>query len=304
MTRRMKLMAALKRGAIAVLAAFSLATPGRAADPRPPLVVAEAGDPAQLQRRFESVGTLLEKSSAARQIEASGVPAATDKHTQAKETYRRAQAAFASGDHAGAAKLLSEASLTMFEAVRAAAPEQVTGQKEEGDFNRRLESVKALLAAQKRISVEKSAQGANERNIRQIEDLLAEAQRLAKAQQLSKARSLLDQAYVMAKSSISSMRTGDTLVRSLNFASKEEEYHYELDRNDTHQMLIKVLVEEKTGGQMDAMMRGFLERAGELRGQGEASAARGDHARAVDLLERSTAELVKAIRNAGIYIPG
>ena len=39
------------------------------------------------------------------------------------------------------------------------------------------------------------------------------------------------------------MRSGDTLVRSLNFASKEEEYRYEIDRNDTHQMLIKVLVE-------------------------------------------------------------
>jgi hypothetical protein len=52
------------------------------------------------------------------------------------------------------------------------------------------------------------------------------------------------------------------------------------------------------------MIRTYLDRARALRGQAETAAGKGDHAAAVRLLEDSTAELVKAIRNAGIYIPG
>jgi len=101
------------------------------------------------------------------------------------------------------------------------------------------------------------------------------------------------------------VRQGDTLVRSLNFASKEEEYVYELDRNDTHQMLIKVLLDEKRGsGSIDGMLKGYVDKAQALRGQAQSAAQRKDWTDGIRLLEESTAELVRAIRNAGIYIPG
>ena len=44
--------------------------------------------------------------------------------------------------------------------------------------------------------------------------------------------------------------------------------------------------------------------AGMYRRRGEAQAARGDHASAVDTLEKSTKELIRAIRSTGVYIPG
>jgi len=89
-------------------------------------------------------------------------------------------------------------------------------------------------------------------------------------------------------------------------ASKEEEYHYEIDRNDTHLMLIKVLVEEKRANNpaLDQQVQGFVVKAKDLRTAAETAAAKRDHAQAVKLLEDSTVELVRAIRNAGIYIPG
>jgi hypothetical protein len=98
------------------------------------------------------------------------------------------------------------------------------------------------------------------------------------------------------------LRSGDTLVRSLNFASKEEEYHYEIDRNNTHQMLIRILVEERKAAD-DAIQR-YVGQAQQLRTRAEEAAGRKDFSDAVKLLEDSTAELVRAIRNAGIYIPG
>ena len=97
------------------------------------------------------------------------------------------------------------------------------------------------------------------------------------------------------------MRSGDTLVRSLDFATKEEEYRYELDRNDTHQMLVRVLLEGKprTPGQQT-----FIDKALQLRGEADAAAVGRDHTAAVKLLEESTRELIRAIRSAGVFIPG
>ena len=48
----------------------------------------------------------------------------------------------------------------------------------------------------------------------------------------------------------------------------------------------------------------LAERARGLRTKADELARRGDHAAAVRMLEDSTGELVKAIRGAGVYIPG
>lgn len=262
-------------------------------------------DRIQLERRLESVGTLVERSSGAKQIESAGEPRAIERRARARELYRQAQEAFRGNDLMKASRLLTEASVTMFEAVRLAAPEKVTAEKSQNDFNSRMESVKALLAAQKRVAAEKSNVNGAAEATRTVDSLIAEASQQNAVGKAAEARQTIDRAYLIAKASIASMRGGDTLVRSLNFKNKEEEYHYELDRNDTHQMLIKVLLAEKRDQpEMDRMVKGFLEKAGTFRGHAEAAAARGEFGGGVKLLEESTAELVKAIRNAGIYIPG
>jgi hypothetical protein len=264
-------------------------------------------DKDQLNFNMESVGKLLETSSAARQIEHSKAPEAVTRREKAREIYKSAKAALHAGDLNKAAALLTETRSTFFEAVRLAAPEEVTAKKLENDYKARLESVNALLAAYKRVANEKgsTAKSVNE-TVQQIDKSVVAAAKLADAGQFKEGRAELDRAYLVAKAGISSLRSGDTLVRSLNFASKAEEYQYELDRNDTHQMLIKVLVEEKraTNPMLDQQVQGFVAKAAELRTAAEAAAAKKDHAQAVKLLEDSTAELVRAIRNAGIYIPG
>lgn len=296
---------------VAVAAAGLVQVPSAAAQAPAPTPAATAGstigappDRAQVQKRLESVATLLENSSAARQVEASRDGRATERREKARELHKAAAEALAKEDLAGASKLLQNATAAMFEAVRFAAPEQVTAEKKQRDFDARMESARALLAAQQRISVEKSSPQGTE-TTRNIEKLLREAGELAAAGQLERGRATLDRAYLIAKAAIGSMRSGDTLVRSLKFTSKQEEYHYELDRNETHQMLIKVLLEEKrAAAETDRMVTGFVDRARELRRQAETAAARGDFEAGIKSLEESTGELVRAIRNAGIYIPG
>ncbi len=266
---------------------------------------APAPDRARLESRLLAVGLLIEQSTAARQIDSSGDARAVERRNRARDLHRQAQQAFSSGDLALAGRLLPEASAMMFEAVRLAAPEQVTGEKQRGDFEARLESVRSLLAAQKRIQAEKpDTPGAREAST-SVERMIAEAQSMAGAARLVEAKARIDQAYLVAKASISSLRAGDTLVRSLNFATKEEEFRYEVDRNDTHRMLIRLLLDgRRADATIDSMVQGFVDKAALLRQDADSASSRGDFGNAIRLLELSTAELVRAIRGAGVFIPG
>ncbi|HJV51953.1 MAG TPA: hypothetical protein VJ652_10865 [Noviherbaspirillum sp.] len=260
----------------------------------------------QLERRLGSVETLIEKSSAAKQIEASGNAQAQGQRSKARDLRKQAEEAYKAGNYPNATRLLDEAAKMMFESVRLAAPEQVTGEKKQRDFDNRMESVKALLTAQKRISAEKHLGAKGTETTAKIEAQIRDAQALATAGKLDEARSVLDNVYVTTKTAIEGMRGGDTLVRSLQFANKEEEYHYEVDRNDTHKMLVKVLLEEKRASNpgLESMVQKYLEQSATLRTNAEGLAAKKDYEGAIKVLEDATRELVRAIRSAGVYIPG
>jgi tetratricopeptide (TPR) repeat protein len=258
--------------------------------------------PDQVERRLQSVGTLIESSSVARQIDSSGVGAARERRETARLLHSEATAALQRGDAAAAARLLDEAAREMMAGARLARPEQVAGEKDQRDYTLRLQSARALLAAQQRITQEKSAGREAQDATRQIEQQIAEGERLAAAGRVAEARVLVDRAYLTARVSIESLRRGDTLVRSLNFASAREEYDYEIDRHDTHGMLIKVLLADRK--EASPQMQASIDRSALLRKDAEALARRGDHAGAIKVLEDATRELVRAIRAGGLYIPG
>lgn len=264
-------------------------------------VPAQDSAAAPIERRLLAVKTLVESSSAARRIEASGNPGAAGYRAEARELVRLAEQAHAAHDERSAATLLDGAARQMLEGARLASGEDARNGKLERDVAARIEAAEALLGAQKRISAEKSVAGSAQ-SARQIEQLLGEARAEITAHRPAQAQPLAQQAYLLAKASIGTMRGGDTLVRTLNFASKEEEYRYELDRYETHRMLHELLARKQVTD--DAMGRGAIARAAELRGQADAAAGRADYVAAVGHLEDATRELVRAIRAAGVFIPG
>ena len=284
------------RGAVFALC---LVAAGASTQTRPP------PDREQLECKLTSTSALIESSSGARQIESSGVAGAVERRNIARDLHRQATEALQAGKLDAAARLLDDSSRAMFEGVRLSAPEQIAGPKQRTDFDARMESTRALLEAQKRIAAEKNAGPRAGELSRRIETLMAQAGELARAGRLVEGRRTLDEAYLAVRAAIGGMRGGETVVRSLNFANKQEEYRYEIDRNDTHRMLVQVLLRDKRG--VDAIV-GMVDQAvaaaAALRAQAEAQASRSEHEAAVKTLEDSTRELVKAIRSAGVYIPG
>lgn len=254
---------------------------------------------------IESVGQLILQSSAAKQITASGDEDALAKYSEAKELYRKALEAREKGNEAEQRRLLDEASRTMFQAVRLAKPESVVGDKQRADFNKRLDSLNQLLQAHERVRKEKGSSAGKDAVNGPVKEKMDRARALYDAGKMEEARAALDEAYVEAKAAMGLLHGGDTVVRSLNFASKEEEYRYELDRNETHRVLLgRVLDDKADRPELRTQVKPFADRAAELRKQAEAAAASKSYDKAIETLEESTKELVRAIRAAGIFIPG
>lgn len=265
-----------------------------------------AGPPTreQVERRLTSTGALVTQSSGAKQVETSGNVDAKVQLAKARELHAQAKARLDGGDIEAANKLLHAAARTMMEAVGMASADQVHARKDRVDFDARRESARALLDAGQRIGAEKGAGPRNAELMKRIDAMIGEADRQAAAGQLPEARRTLDQAYGAARAAVSGLRGGETLVRSLNFASKEEEFHYEIDRNETHRMLITLLLQDKRSGSVDVMVERALEASAKLRQQADEQARRREFDAGVKSLEDSTRELQRAIRAAGVFIPG
>lgn len=278
----------------------------------PTLAAAQASAPGsgqpptreQVERRLTSIGVLVTQSSGAKQIEGSGNVDAKIQLTKARDLHEQAKAMLASGDVEATQKLLHAAQRVMIEAVNMASADQVHARKNRADYDARRESTRALLDAGQRIGTEKGAGPRNAEVMKRIDALISEADQLAAADKLPEARRVLDQAYGAARAAVQGMRSGETLVRSLNFASKEEEFHYEIDRNETHRMLITLLLQDRRGGSVDTMVERALEASSRLRQQADEQARRREFDAGVKSLEDSTRELQRAIRAAGVYIPG
>ncbi len=278
--------------------------------PAAPALESADGKPisAATEDRLHFVEQLLTVSSAARRVKASGDPDVKTLYRAARELYQRAVKAMEDGDRDAAGEALFYSTETMFRAVRLT---RADGQAEKGpgkaerDVQARLSSVEALMKALERIGQEKGREDLV-REVRSVtETALATAQAQMESNQPYSARKTLDAAYVQIKAAISQLRSGDTLVRSLHFESKRDEYLYELDRNDTHKMLVQLLLEEKLQDpKARKRVQKYLDQAVALRAEAEKLAERGDYAGAVTRLEESTTQYVRAIRNSGFYIPG
>lgn len=259
----------------------------------------------QIERRLASVSTLIERSSAARQIESSANAQALALRGKAREELLSAEQAYRDGNLPQASGLLDSAAKAFYAGVRLADPWKVTDDKKRRDFDARMDSVKALLKAQRRIRAEKDPKAEENNAGEGVEALIREASGLAANNELDRARTVLDKAYAAVIDSLEGMRKGDTLVRTLHFTSKEDEYRYELDRNDAYQLLANTLMKEKRAQNagLSNLIQRHMDNATRLRGEAQAQAAKGEFVSAIKLQEDSTRELMRAVRSAGLNLP-
>ena len=258
-----------------------------------------------VENQYARMSKLINESSGARQVMDSSNAEAKAKRSEAIELHKRARQLIDQKNYADASALLHSSALSIFAAIKLATPKSVMGNKLKDDYAQRRESVFALKDAFDRISDENNERETKQKTDQQVDEIVASADAYLANGKNVVARQELDKAYHLLKVSIENIRAGQTLIRSLNFANAEEEYHYEVDRNDTHNMLVDLLVsEKKKSGYTEDRITAFINEAKLLREQADTHAREKDYEKAIELLEASTRQLVRAIRVAGIFIPG
>lgn len=258
-----------------------------------------------IDSRVNFLGKLINTSSGARQVIKSNDPEVSELYLKAKSLFSQAKEQFDLDNNSQGSALLDQSVKTMFTAIRRATPVSLGNNKLKHDFDKYKKSVNALSKAFNRIADEQKNYTSKEKINSQLDKILARANKLIIARKYAPAKTELDKAYHLLKVSIESLRDGQTLVRSLNFATPKEEYHYELDRNNTHKMLIKILLDGKdNSAYTKKMIMKFTQKAKSLGILAEQAAHENNFEQAIGLLEQSTKQLVRAIRSAGIYIPG
>lgn len=252
--------------------------------------------------RDKLVHTLLFESSAARKVETSGNEAAMAKRAEAIRVFE------AASTHADAdlrEEQYNRAVALLYDAASLATSAADSDDKVRRDLDNRQQSLDALLSAHERIMDEKDSAGVHNTLLEEIAADRLAADALIKDGKMAEAKIHIDRAYVATKLSVERARKGETLLRELSFETPEDEFKYELDRNDTHRMLLKVLLDDKLKNErIRDRVDVHVAKSDTLREQALADAGNQEFETAIETMELSTKELVMAIRSAGIYIPG
>jgi hypothetical protein len=281
----------------AVLVVMSLAFAGTT------MAVADDSDDVDpMASRDKLVRTLLFESSAARKVELSGNEAAMAKRAEAIKVF---EAASRHENSELRDEQYNRAVALLYEAASMATSAADSDDKVQRDLDNRQQSLDALLSAHERIMDEKNSAEVHEALLEEIAADRLAAEALLKDGKTAEAKTHIDRAYVATKLSVERARTGETLLRELSFDTPKDEYEYELDRNDTHRMLLSVLLDDKMKNErIRNRVDEFVAASEKLRVQALAFAGNKEFKLAIQTMEASTKELVKAIRSAGVYIPG
>lgn len=254
--------------------------------------------------RLRSIRILLNGSSVSRKVEAAGVEQAVSLLREARSTWDTARSLHEAGDDPAAEQNLDRCVQLVTRAVRESRDAFSDKERLRAAFASKEASVLALLSAQRRVAEEKGHPAGSREARESAEGLLTEARRLFAAESLVDALLQLDLSYRTVRLSLFSLRNGDSLDNRKEFASKAEEYAYELDRNESYRMFVFVLLDGKgLSKQVVAQIQALCEEADAVARRAKEQAASGSYGEAIVDLWVSSRLLARAIRLGGVYIP-
>lgn len=164
-------------------------------------------------------------------------------------------------------------------------------------------SIAAALKIQGRNQDARLGRPEQDNRLTQLDRMLDEAKQLTDAGRHGESNRVLAGAYHMAVTTLSELRAGETVILELKFDTPADEYAYEQRRNQSHEMLVEMMIQEGRGKDHNrGLIDNYLLEDRQLRSRAEAEAAAGNYAAAIKSLEEATGRLVRALRLSGMMI--
>ncbi len=274
------------------------------------LALAAAADSTPSRAVLEQKIRLLESyfaSATVARIGASDDPQAKKLLAQAKSTFAEARDALTKGDIERSARGLDEALRKVSNAAGAvtrASPKRTAAQ-EKAIYERLRGQIESYRNALGRGLSTGAGDAGTIRVQARLDQILEEAAGHAQAGRYRFATESLTEAYRAAVVAIAAQRKGETAVIRLDFETPADEYLYERKRNDSYEMLIGIMMNERqavTGG-LKAMVARMIGESRDLRDRADTAAGVGDYPDAIATMEDATRRLVRALRAGGLPVP-
>lgn len=302
----------LSRIAVAIAATNLLTLSGAelvtAGESAPGTQAAGGGQTTPQQRLLENKLKLLEKliydNPAVQRIEGSDNAEAKALLQTARAAHERAGSELALARLDKCESYLNEGLRAISDASRrvsAATSDASAAQTRYQELHARVQSFKEAFA---RVTTDKGSQVSGVLDDTRVQQLTDEAQRLSEERRYRDAADRLNEAAKLLEAALAEALHQKTLVYALKFNSPEEEYAYEVERNRSHMMLIKLLLarESLPTGSREYILS-MVDQSEKRRLEAQSLAAHGETDKAIAMMEDATKSLVQALRSGGMAIP-
>jgi len=168
----------------------------------------------------------------------------------------------------------------------------------------RLGQIRSFIQTLPDIPVESRDRVDIDRERKTAERLVSEAETLAAKGRHNEANKILANAYKSTVTMLSKLHQGETFVYRLKFSSPADELAYERRRNDSYEMLIRILLQEnpRMAAELQAMADRHVRESRALRERADAQAAAGAEGDAIRTMEAATLRLVRVLQAGGLPV--
>lgn len=246
---------------------------------------------------------LVKQSPTAQRIERSGDEDALSLLQDAQRGLERAGELLKKGRLDRSEKLVDQALRDISRASQSIADIQRDRKTAKAQFAGLMERVEAFDQSLRDAVKEKGDKQRFQDEQANINRLVAAAQDLAERGDYVEAAKIAKQAATELESVLAKARNNETLVYFLTFDTPEQAFAYEVQRNDSYALLIRLVTAEQT---ISESAQGYVTRNVEqnqrMREEADALAKAGKVEEATKKLEDATALLIKTLRMSGMQI--
>jgi len=258
-----------------------------------------------VEQKDAFVGRLLGDSSEAVRIAESGNPEARESLSRANELRARARDALERGDLRAADAAFNEAIGMIAKARRLAPDASYRAIEQRFRYNRLVSTLDALQRSYRGHLSRIGRAESEDPGWNAVSLLIQRAQSLRTSDQLGQANLALLRAEQRLLEAFGGMLSGSTLDYTPRFSGEAEEFVFELERNRGYRELVPIALSElKPSGDAARRVEHHLETDRSLSGKARELAGRKRYAEALSTIRASTVSLQRALRAAGLAVPG
>lgn len=276
---------------------FSQSTPAPAVSP-----FQQGERTRMLHSKLKLLADMLQSSATAKRLEASVVDDEVDALlSRANFSHWKAREQLQQGELDAAEQRLDDGLKAFGMAARKVIDVEREQQIEKDRFQELVNRSKGFIEALARAVSENGRTVSTQFDEIHFKQQMSTAKSLARHKRFGDANHHLEPALATLEQALSTARHQQTLTNTLNFDSPSEELAYERERNQSHLLLISLMMSERViSNEHLEMIDEIRERNRQLVDRAVLLDAQGDTESAIDSLERGTGELVRALRLTGL----